>query len=135
MEFLGIGAPELIFILVLVLIILGPADMQKTGRTIGQWLNRMVNSEGWRAFQRTSREIRNLPTTLMRNANLDDIAETGRSIENAIDPNWNRRPPGRPSVPSSQAPAPVAPPDTPDAGTPESSSPAAGSPDDAEPDA
>ncbi len=131
MEFLGIGAPELIFILVLVLIILGPSDMQKTGRTIGLWLNRLVNSEGWRAFQRTSREIRNLPTTLMRNANLDDIAETGRSLENAIDPDWSRRPPGRPSVPSSALPTvPHTVPDSPEPGAPE-----AGPPDDAEPDA
>ena len=108
MEFLGIGAPELLFILVLALIIFGPKDMQKAGMTLGRWLNQLVSSDGWRALQRTSREIRNLPTTLMRDANLRDLGETGRDLQNAIDPNWNqRRPPGAlPSRPlTSQPPA------------------------------
>jgi sec-independent protein translocase protein TatB len=90
MEILGIGAPELIFIIILALIILGPRDMEKAGRTIGKWLNQLVNSDGWRAFQRTSREIRNLPTNLMRQANLDELKETGRDIQNVIDPNRSR---------------------------------------------
>jgi Sec-independent protein translocase protein TatA len=109
MEILGIGGPELVFIIIITLIVLGPKDMQKAGRTIGSWLNHLVNSEGWRAFQRTSREIRNLPTNLMRQANLDELKETGRDIHNAIDPNWEQRRPAQP------APRPDAPPTVPPA--------------------
>lgn len=69
MEFLGIGAPELVFIIIIALILLGPRDMQKAGKTIGAWLNTMVRSEWWRAIRRTSEEIRSLPTNLMREAN------------------------------------------------------------------
>jgi sec-independent protein translocase protein TatB len=113
MEILGIGAPELIFIIILALIVLGPKDMQKTGRTIGVWLNQLVNSDGWRAFQRTSREIRNLPTNLMRNANIEDLQETGRDIHNAIDPNWEKRRGARPPVPTSPKETSPAPSDLP----------------------
>ena len=38
MEILGIGPLELIFILLIALIVLGPGDMVKTGRTIGRFL-------------------------------------------------------------------------------------------------
>ena len=38
MEILGIGASELIFIILIAIIILGPKDMQKAGRTIGRCL-------------------------------------------------------------------------------------------------
>ena len=117
MEFLGIGAPELLFILVLALIIFGPKDLQKTGMTLGRWLNQLVNSDGWRALQRTSREIRNLPTNLMRDANLQDLGETGRDLQHAIDPNWSRRRPPADSTsrpPASKPPAPA--PDSPEAG-------------------
>lgn len=103
MEFLGIGAPELIFILILALILLGPKDMQQTGRTIGRWLNQLVTSDGWRALQRTSREIRNLPTTLMRDANLEELGEMGRDLHNAIDPNWGQRRMGGPPATPAQA--------------------------------
>jgi sec-independent protein translocase protein TatB len=109
MEILGIGAPELLFIIILALIVLGPKEMQKTGRTIGVWLNQLVNSEGWRAFQRTSREIRNLPTNLMRNANIEELQETGRDIHNAIDPNWDKRRSTTPPGPASTRDASTAP--------------------------
>jgi Sec-independent protein translocase protein TatA len=69
MEFLGVGPQELIFIFIIALIILGPKDMQKAGRTIGKWMRDIVTSDGWKIFQQTSREIRTLPTRLMREAN------------------------------------------------------------------
>lgn len=84
MEILGIGAPELVFVVVIALIILGPKDMQKAGRTIGRWLNQLVQSDGWKAFQQTSREIRNLPNNLMREANME-LAKTEKEVRKATD--------------------------------------------------
>lgn len=86
MEILGIGAPELIFIIIIALIVLGPKDMQKTGKMIGKWLNQLVNSNSWKLFQNTSREIRKLPTTLMRDANLEELNEAQKDVKNAIGP-------------------------------------------------
>ncbi len=71
MEILGIGAPELALIVLIALIVLGPKDMQKAGRTIGRWLNDLVHSDSWRVVQKTSHELRNLPGNLMREANLE----------------------------------------------------------------
>ena len=85
MEIFGIGASELIFILIIALIVLGPRDMQKAGRTIGRWLNQLVRSDSWKVFQRTSAELRNLPRNLMRDANME-VAEMEREVRNAIDP-------------------------------------------------
>jgi sec-independent protein translocase protein TatB len=84
MEIFGIGAPELVFVIIIALIVLGPKDMQKAGRTIGRWLNQLIQSEGWKAFQQTSREIRNLPTNLMREANME-LAETEKELRKATD--------------------------------------------------
>jgi sec-independent protein translocase protein TatB len=83
MEILGVGPSELIFIIVIALIVLGPKDMQKAGKSIGQFLNRMVKSDGWKAFQQTSRELRNLPTNLMREANMD-LAETEKELRKSM---------------------------------------------------
>jgi Sec-independent protein translocase protein TatA len=85
MDIFGIGPTELAFIILLALILLGPKDMEKTGRTIGRFLRDMTKSEGWRAFRDTSREIRNLPNRLMREANLEDlekdVGKIGKEIE------------------------------------------------------
>jgi len=88
MEILGIGASELIFILIIAIIVLGPKDMQKAGRTIGRWLNQFVRSDGWKALQRASQEIKNLPTNLMREANMElkDLKDVDKEIRQSIDP-------------------------------------------------
>jgi Sec-independent protein translocase protein TatA len=82
MEFLGVGPQELIFIFIVALIILGPKDMQKAGKTIGKWMRDIVTSDGWKIFQQTSREIRTLPTRLMREAN-EEVSKLDSEIKGA----------------------------------------------------
>jgi len=94
MEILGIGPSELLFIVLLALIILGPKDMQKAGRTIGKWLRQVVTSDGWKFFQQTSREIQTLPNRLMREAALDELKEMEKELRQPLDPG---RPAGSPS--------------------------------------
>ncbi|MCJ7434378.1 MAG: twin-arginine translocase TatA/TatE family subunit [Anaerolineales bacterium] len=90
MEILGIGAPELVFIVIIALIVFGPKDMQKAGKTIGKWLRDTVTSDGWKLFQQTTRELRNLPTRLMRDAN-EDLNKVGEELNTAINPAEDRR--------------------------------------------
>ena len=71
MEVLGIGPTELVFILLIAIIVLGPKEMQNSGRTIGRWLNKLVNSDGWKTVRDTSQALRNLPNKLMRDANME----------------------------------------------------------------
>lgn len=101
MEIFGVGASELVFILLIAIIVLGPKDMQKAGRTIGRWLNQLIRSDSWKIFQRTSAELRNLPRNLMREANME-VAEMEKDLRKAIDP---RGDPAAPSPsPSNQTP-------------------------------
>ena len=85
MDIFGIGPTELVFIILIALILLGPKDIEKTGRTIGRFLRDLTQSESWRAFRDTSREIRNLPNRLMREANIEDlekdVGKIGKEIE------------------------------------------------------
>jgi len=75
MEILGIGPLELFFILLIALIILGPGDMVKAGRTLGRFLHKIVTSSEWRTVQKASRELRYLPNRLMREASLEDLSK------------------------------------------------------------
>lgn len=86
MEILGIGPLELLFILLLAFIVLGPGDMEKTGRTIGRFLRSVVTSQWWSGFRNASKEIKQLPYTLMREASIEevrqDLNEFNKIIEN-----------------------------------------------------
>ena len=82
MEILGIGMSELVFIVIIALVVLGPKDMQKAGKTIGKFLRDIITSDGWKVFQQTSRELRTLPNRLMREAN-EEFNQIGDKFNNA----------------------------------------------------
>jgi Sec-independent protein translocase protein TatA len=73
MDLLGVGPLEFIFILLIVFLVLGPNDMAKTGKKIGRFLSTVRKSEFWSGVTKVTREMRDLPTTLMREAELEDI--------------------------------------------------------------
>lgn len=93
MEILGVGMPELVFVVIIALIVLGPKDMQKAGKTIGKWMRNIVTSDGWKLFQQTSRELRTLPNKLMREANeeLNQIGnQLGKEVTGASSPTGSK---------------------------------------------
>jgi Sec-independent protein translocase protein TatA len=75
MDILGIGVPELLFILIIVLIVLGPNEMQKSAKVLGDGLRKLVMSDTWKVITKTGRELQTLPNKLMREANLKEIEE------------------------------------------------------------
>jgi len=67
MEVLGIGLPELVFILLIAVIVLAPQDVNK----IGAGLRKFWTSDTARSMRDLWREVRYLPNRLAREANLD----------------------------------------------------------------
>ena len=88
MNILGIGPLEIVFILILVIIIFGPKDLEKAGKTIGKTLYQFVRSDTWKTINQTTREIKNMPNRLMREAGLDELQKMSKedlaSIDNTI---------------------------------------------------
>lgn len=72
MDLLGVGPLELVFILLIVFLILGPNDLAATGKKLGRFLSTVRKSEFWRGVTQVTKEMRDLPTTLMREAELED---------------------------------------------------------------
>jgi Sec-independent protein translocase protein TatA len=90
MDILGIGPLELLFIIIIALIVLGPSDMVKAGKTIGKFLRQIVTSPTWRAVTRTSNELKSLPNKLIRDAGLEeDLKEIHNVTRNAIPTEMN----------------------------------------------
>jgi len=84
MEILGIGPLEFLLIMLLAIIILGPKDMQKISRNIGQGLNKLVKSDTWKTVRQASEKMKTLPNDLMREAELEELKKTFKdSLEDA----------------------------------------------------
>jgi len=86
MEILGVGVPEMAFIVLIALILLGPKDMIAAGRTIGRFLRKFLTSPTWQAMRRTGEELQQLPTKLVREAGLEDLQKEIQGVTNQIKP-------------------------------------------------
>jgi Sec-independent protein translocase protein TatA len=81
MDFLGIGPAELILILLIIILVIGPKDIGKTARSIGRFLNRLYKSDEWRTITQASKTIRTLPNRLAREAELEELKEVKATLE------------------------------------------------------
>jgi hypothetical protein len=73
MEIFGVGWMEIVFIVILALLLLGPSDMEKTGRQLAKLIRAVITSDTWRALNEFWRNLRYLPNKWMREAGLEDI--------------------------------------------------------------
>lgn len=83
MKIFNVGSLEVILILILALIVLGPSRAVKTANDIGQWVRKLIKSPIWRDIVSTSNEIREFPKKIIKEAGLEEsIAELNISTEN-----------------------------------------------------
>lgn len=74
MDILGIGPLELVLVLLLALLIFGPEDLVATGRKLGRFFSKVIKSDAWTAVRSISREMRDLPNKLAREAELEELS-------------------------------------------------------------
>lgn len=84
MNLFGIGALELLFILIIAIIVVGPKDIGKYARSVGRFLNRFYRSDTWHLIRDTSRNLRSLPNRLAREAALEELEEIKRSLQDSV---------------------------------------------------
>lgn len=84
MNILGIGPLELIFIIIIMILVLGPQQMVVTAKKAGALIRKIVKSPMWGTIMDTSREIRDIPTRLVREAGLEEEIQEIRSSTQAI---------------------------------------------------
>jgi len=75
-EILNIGIPEILLILTLTLILLGPEGMASSARTLAKTWRKFIHSPLWKDIVSTQREIKEIPTRLVREAGYDEINST-----------------------------------------------------------
>lgn len=84
MNIFGIGPLELVFIVILMILVLGPQQMVTTARKMGTFIRKVVKSPMWGTIMDTSREIREIPTRLIREAGVEEDLKEIRSATDSI---------------------------------------------------
>jgi Sec-independent protein translocase protein TatA len=75
---------ELLFILIIILLVVGPKDIANTARNTGRFLNKLNRSPNYQAIRRASEELRNLPQRLAQEAQLDELKELEKQVEKEL---------------------------------------------------
>lgn len=80
MQFLGISPTELFFVAIILFLVLGPQDLVKLGARLGRTIRTVRQSGAWHTFTEATRQLRELPQTLARQAGVDELEMMGREI-------------------------------------------------------
>jgi Sec-independent protein translocase protein TatA len=73
MQVFNVGVLELLFILIIAFIVLGPKRTITTARDFGRWVRNLAKSPIWRDIVSTSSEIRDLPRKMIDDAELQKL--------------------------------------------------------------
>lgn len=88
MKIFNLGISEIILIVILALIILGPGNMVKTAREIGAFIRKVTKSPYWQEIWATKRELTEIPRMLAKEADLDatlkDLNNETKNIHSSV---------------------------------------------------
>jgi sec-independent protein translocase protein TatB len=88
MTFLNIGILEIILVLVVMIIFLGPEQVVDMAGKFGRFIRKITRSEFWTTVSDASREIRNIPKTLVEETGLEesiqDIKQTTDELQGQL---------------------------------------------------
>lgn len=68
----GIGLPEIVILILISFVVIGPERSRELALTAGRWLRRIMTSAWWREFNNVAGALRDLPNTLVRMSELED---------------------------------------------------------------
>ena len=75
MNIFGIGPLEIIFVLIIGILVLGPEGMIEAGGKLGKFLRSIIKSTWWQNIRKGVSEIQYLPQRLIREAELEELNE------------------------------------------------------------
>jgi sec-independent protein translocase protein TatB len=84
MQILNLGIGEIILVMLIMLIVLGPDRMVSGARQVGRFASRVTKSPLWAELLSTSREIRELPTRIVREAGMEETIKEIQQETNVL---------------------------------------------------
>lgn len=81
MKTLNLSLLEIVFIVLLAFIVLGPEKAVKEAGNLGRWIRKIIKSPFWRDLVSTSKDIKDIPRKIMDDA---EIQKTLEDIDRSV---------------------------------------------------
>lgn len=88
MRILNIGIREVILLLLIMLILFGPKQMQENARKLAQTIRRFVRSDAWRTFLGMYDDVNAIKDEMIRESGIREVQDSLRGVNrelNSID--------------------------------------------------
>jgi Sec-independent protein translocase protein TatA len=73
MNILGIGPLELVLFVLIALVVLGPNDIVKVSKNLGNWIKKIRKSDTWENVIKMTDEVKKIPQNLIEESGIDEI--------------------------------------------------------------
>ena len=84
MRIFNIGIREVLLLLVIMLILFGPRQMQENARNIARAIRRFVRSDTWRTFIGVVDDVNTIKDQVVRESGLQEIQDSLRGVSHRI---------------------------------------------------
>ena len=86
MKILNLSLLEIVFIVLLAFIVLGPEKAVKEAGNLGRWIRKIIKSPFWQDLVSTSKDIKDIPRKIMDDS---EIQKTLEDIDRSVNINFS----------------------------------------------
>jgi Sec-independent protein translocase protein TatA len=84
MRIFNVGLREVILLLVIMLVLFGPRQMQENARKMAQGIRRFVRSDTWRTFLGLYDDLNNIKDQVIRESGIRDVQDSLRGVNRQL---------------------------------------------------
>lgn len=84
MRVLNIGIREVLLLLVIMLILFGPRQLQENARKLAQTIRRIVRSDAWRSFLGVYDDVNNIKEEVIRESGIREVQDSLRGVNRQL---------------------------------------------------
>ena len=84
MRIFNVGIREVILLLVIMLILFGPRQMQENARNLAKWIRKLVRSDTWRTFLGLVDDVNTIKEEVIRESGIREVQDSLRGVNRQL---------------------------------------------------
>ena len=84
MRIFNVGIREVILLLVIMLLVFGPRQMQENARNLAKWIRKLVRSETWRTFLGLVDDVNTIKEEVIRESGIREVQDSLRGVNRQL---------------------------------------------------
>ena len=84
MRIFNVGIREVILLLVIMLILFGPRQMQENARNLAKWIRKLVRSDTWRTVLGLVDDVNTIKDQVIRESGIKEVQDSLRGVNRQL---------------------------------------------------